>query len=194
MKKPLLILAFLAIVLPSIWVAREITSHDEEQDAGSAAAAIGTGGLAGFVYEKPRPAAPDSVLVGEEGETSLAEYRGRVLLVNFWAEWCAPCREEMPTLAALQATMDSEAFQVLPVSVDRAPPARAQEKLEEFGGSGLRTLTDPRMVLMGAFGVAGLPTTILLDREGREIGRLVGPADWNSTEARALISRALEDS
>ncbi|GAB4573954.1 MAG: hypothetical protein Tsb008_09830 [Rhodothalassiaceae bacterium] len=194
MKKPLLILAFLAIVLPSIWVAREITSHDEEQDTGSAAAAIGTGGLAGFVYEKPRPAAPDSVLVGEEGETSLAEYRGRVLLVNFWAEWCAPCREEMPTLAALQAMMDSDAFQVLPVSVDRAPPARAQEKLEAFGGNGLRTLTDPRMALMGAFGVVGLPTTILLDREGREIGRLVGPADWNSTEARALITRALEDS
>lgn len=185
---PLLLLLAL-----SIWAAYEITSGDDsESGPNDAPASLLIGSMQSFELRPDRPSAPlDLPLIGAEGETSLAAYKGRLVLLNFWAEWCAPCREEMPTLAALEAALGGEDFQVLPISLDRAPIGQAAEKLAEFGGNGLTTLSDPTMSLMGELGILGLPTTVLLDREGREIGRLTGPADWNSREARALVKAHL---
>jgi len=154
--------------------------------------ALSTGEMTGFQVASERPPAAQEVpLQGPDGPVSLADLRGQVLLVNLWAEWCAPCREEMPTLDKLHQALGGADFRVVPISLDDTPVDKAQSILEEFGGVHMQTLADREMALMTEFGVTGLPATILIDRKGREIGRVVGPADWNSEAAKALINAAV---
>lgn len=156
--------------------------------------ALARGQMSVFELAPGRPAMPDDVLFeGPDGPVGFGDFRGRVLLVNLWAEWCAPCIEELPTLAALEAAKGGEDFRVLPVSLDRAPVEEAQAVMRKFGVTGLVTVADRKMALMDRLGIMGLPATFLVDREGREIGRLVGPADWSSPEARALVDAALAE-
>ena len=96
-----------------------------------------------------------------------------MVLLNVWATWCAPCREEMPTLDRLQAQLGGDDFHVLPLSIDRAGLGPVQRFYDEIG---IRHLGQ-------SFAVIGLPTTLLIDRQGRERGRLTGPAEWDSAEA-----------
>ena len=141
-----------------------------------------------LVLVDPPLAAPDVAFAGADGaETTLAASNGKVRLVNFWATWCAPCREEMPALAALQRDLGGAEFEVILMATGRNPPeaiARffAEEKLD------LATALDPKAALARAMGVPGLPVTVALDRQGREVARLTGGADWASAEARALIA------
>ena len=167
---------------------------DKSDSAADGLESLLTGQMSVFELAADRPAMPfDVVLEGSEGPASFGDFRGRVLLVNLWAEWCAPCIEELPTLAALETALGGKDFRVLPVSLDRAPVEEAQAVLGKFGVTGLETLADREMALMDRLGIIGLPATFLVDREGREIGRLVGPADWASEEARALVEAALAD-
>jgi thiol-disulfide isomerase/thioredoxin len=115
----------------------------------------------------------------------LSRFRGKVVVVNMWATWCAPCVTEMPTLAALQRAYPEDVV-VLPVSMDvdsRLPNAR------DFIGVNqpLELYHDPGFALPHALGINGLPGTVLYDRQGREAARVMGEADWHSAEARALI-------
>lgn len=151
-----------------------------------------TGEMKKFALSDTRPRLPlEKELVGPDGMTSLDAYRGRVLLVNLWAEWCAPCIEEMPTLAALDKEFGGDDFLVLPISIDRAPVEKAQSVLGKFGAANLKTLSDPKMGFMGDLGFIGLPATVLIDRDGHELGRMVGPAKWDSPEAKSLIRAAI---
>jgi thiol-disulfide isomerase/thioredoxin len=121
------------------------------------------------------------------GEHRLGDWKGRVILVNYWATWCAPCRHEMPALDRLQATLGGERFAVLTIATGRNALPAIERFFAETGVRHLPVLLDPRSALARAAGVAGLPATVLIDAEGREIGRMLGEAEWDSPEALALI-------
>ena len=114
---------------------------------------------------------------------SLEEWRGKVVLLNVLATWCVPCREEMPRLDALQARLGGPEFEVIALSIDRAGLEPVRRFYDELGIAHLGLFNDATMRAGLAVGMIGLPTTILIDREGREIARLIGPADWDSPEA-----------
>jgi len=130
---------------------------------------------------------------GDGRDLTLADFEGRVVLLNIWATWCPPCREEMPTLDALQARLGGSDFHVLPLSIDRAglEPVRRFYRETGIRNLDLYIAEDTRAML--ALAVVGLPTTILIDRMGRELGRLAGPAEWNSPEAVAQISALIDE-
>lgn len=154
-----------------------------------------TGTLAKLdVPPQPRPAPAVGFTDADGKPLTLADFKGKVVVVNLWATWCAPCKVEMPTLAAVQAAYQTQPFVVLPVSVDRDDDLNLATA---FIGRNppLKLYRDPGYKL--AFGLepkaAGFPTTIIYDKQGRERARLSGEADWNSKEARALIERLLKE-
>ena len=132
--------------------------------------------------------APDFALPTMAGDTlRLSAYRGEVVILNFWATWCAPCREEMPALDALQQEFGGEDFQVVTLATGRNSPQGIRRFFEEEGIEALPTYTDEAQAVARDMAVLGLPVTVLLDREGREIARLQGGADWDSESARAIV-------
>jgi len=130
---------------------------------------------------------------GDGRDLTLADFEGRVVLLNIWATWCPPCREEMPTLDALQARLGGSDFHVLPLSIDRAGLEPVRRFYRETGIRNLDLYIAENTRAMLALAVVGLPTTILIDRIGRERGRLAGPAEWNSPEAVAQISALIDE-
>ncbi|MSO80296.1 MAG: TlpA family protein disulfide reductase [Alphaproteobacteria bacterium] len=160
--------------------------------ATAATAAARDGGIDDF-NPAPAPAPMPDIPVlapGEAGKTArLADLRGRVLVVNFWATWCAPCVAELPSLQALQAALNQAKASVVLVSQDPRGLARTEPYLEKLGIKLPYRFVDEKLKLSRALGVGDLPTTLLVDAAGREIGRLVGPADWASPEAVALVGR-----
>jgi thiol-disulfide isomerase/thioredoxin len=155
-------------------------------------AGLNTGAMAAFVARPEPQALPDITLAdGKGGTKPLADWRGKVVLLNIWATWCHPCREEMPTLDKLQAQLGGDTFEVVAANIDKAGGDKAKSFLQETGATHLALYTDPSSKLFIALKAVGMPTTLLIDREGREIGRLVGPAKWDSPEAVALIQAAI---
>jgi len=201
--KAIAILGGVALVGLGGWAAYEMQGADGSSRDPAAAPAAGeltaerlaslaTAAMAGFQPAAERAEiAQDVELQGPDGPVTLSALKGQVLLVNLWAEWCAPCIEEMPTLDRLQAKLGGEDFRVLPISLDSAPIGEAQATLKRFGGAHLSTLADPNMALMAELGVTGLPSTLLIDRQGRELGRLIGPAEWDSPAAERLMRAAI---
>ena len=134
-------------------------------------------------------ALPAVALTDDAGaERSLAEWSGKVLVVNFWATWCAPCRVEMPALDRLQGAMGSDDFQVLTVATGRNAMPAITKFFDEAGVTRLQILRDERQKLARDLGILGLPVTLILDREGRELARLIGDAAWDGPEAQALLA------
>lgn len=123
------------------------------------------------------------------GAHTLGDWKGKVVLLNFWATWCAPCREEMPSLDALQKARGGDRFQVLTVAAGRNPPAAIRKFFDESEVTDLPTLTDPTMALARAFGVLAMPVSVLIDADGNEVARMTGDADWSSPAALALIDQ-----
>ena len=145
-----------------------------------------------FTWLEPPTPAPDATFLdAEEGETSLRAFRGRVVLLNFWATWCAPCIREMPSLDRLQAKLGGEGLTVVAVSEDFKGREVVAPFFERLGLANLVAYLDPDGILASAVGVAGLPTTLLIDRDGRAIGGLEGPAEWDSDEALRFIRHFL---
>lgn len=142
-------------------------------------------------HDAPRELRSPPFVDSDGRELTLADFRGRVVLLNVWATWCVPCREEMPTLDRLQARLGGEDFHVLPLSVDRAGLEPVRRFYEEIGIPHLGIYIAEGLSAMHALAVIGLPTTLLIDREGREIARLVGPAEWDSTEAVAQFESVI---
>ncbi len=144
------------------------------------------------IWDRARPL-PDATFSDAAGhQVRLSDYRGKVLLVNFWATWCEPCRIEMPALSALQAKLSGPSFTVLAVSGDRTgkeavAPFIAANKLEN-----LPVLYDPNLDIAHAFGVKGLPTSLLIDRAGDEIGRAEGALAWDSPKIEDRIEEIVE--
>lgn len=138
------------------------------------------------VLEAPADLPEAALLDMDDGAHTLAEYRGKWVVLNFWATWCAPCREEMPALDRLQAAMPG--LVVLPVASGRNDVAAITRFFDEAGVTGLTVLRDPKSELARGMGVLGLPVTVILNPEGREVGRMIGGAHWDGPEAVALIS------
>jgi thiol-disulfide isomerase/thioredoxin len=167
--------------------AAEPQGADPAANAAAPAAGYPTGRLDRSHAGTP---APDIQFEDPEGEpASLADFRGRPLLVNLWATWCAPCIVEMPSLDAL-AGREGERLQVLALSQD----LDGRQKVADFFAA--RRLTrlepylDPDMEFMTALRLGTLPTTILYDAEGREIWRMTGMAEWDGERARRLLAEA----
>ena len=144
------------------------------------------------VHSEAKPM-PDIAFDGENGKLSLAEYRGQVVVLNFWALWCAPCREEMPALDELQAELGGDDFQVVTIATGRNAPEKIAEFFDETGVTNLPTLLDPKQQLSRQMGVVGLPVTVLIDRDGTEVARLLGDADWASDAAKDVIRQMTAD-
>ena len=125
----------------------------------------------------------------EGAEHTLADYAGQAVLLNFWATWCAPCREEMPALNALQKELGGADFQVVTIASGRNPQPAIDKFFTEAEIDALPVLLDPRQKLAREFGVLAMPATILIDRDGHEVARLMGPADWASDAAKAAVSQ-----
>ncbi len=122
----------------------------------------------------------------------MSSFRGKVVLLNYWATWCAPCIEEMPSLDRLQAKLGGAAFEVVAVSIDRQGRNVVEPFVERLGLKHLTILLDAKGSTSRALGLRGLPTTLVIDREGRELGRLEGEAKWDSPAAEALIRHYIE--
>jgi thiol-disulfide isomerase/thioredoxin len=138
---------------------------------------------------------PDLIFNGPDGEkTSLAAFKGKLVLFNLWATWCVPCRAEMPSLDRLEANLGSDAFQVVAVNMDTSRLEKAKGFFNEIGVEKLGFYADPKADVFRALkqkgGVVGLPTTILIGADGCDIGTMAGPAKWDSPEAAALITAA----
>lgn len=158
---------------------------------GADLAVYAVGPVAHFTPQAALALAPDAAFLDRDGvERTLAEWRGRVVLVNLWATWCVPCREEMAALDRLQAALGGPDFGVVAISIDRGDGARPQAFLDEIGVKDLAFYHDPTGRLSVRFGAFGLPTSLLVSREGEILGRLVGPAEWDAPEAQALIRAA----
>ena len=119
---------------------------------------------------------------GDGRTRSLAEFRGRVVLLNIWATWCTPCREEMPALDRLQAKLGGPEFEVVALSIDRQGSDVVRRFFADVGVKSLRIYIDPSAQSMSRLGAVGVPITLLIDREGREIGRRAGPAKWDAAQ------------
>ena len=130
----------------------------------------------------PQPV-PDFRLQGADGKPhALSDFRGKVVLLNVWATWCAPCRKEMPALDRLQQTLGGAEFEVVALSIDGGGAAAVRRFYDEIGIRSLALYVDPTMAASGKLRTVGIPTTLLLDREGRERWRKTGPAEWDSPE------------
>lgn len=150
-------------------------------------------GLAKLIPAEDAPEVTDATFTDKDGgEHSLADYRGKVILVNFWATWCAPCREEMPSLDALQGELGGDDFQVVTIATGHNPPPKIDKFFEETGVENLPVLLDPKQQVSRGMGVLGLPVSVLIDREGVEVARLVGDADWSGEAAKQVIRQLIE--
>jgi len=164
----------------------------EAPPANGVTRALSTGAMAAFVVKPKREMVADVAFQDADGkEVRLANWKGRVVLLNLWATWCAPCRKEMPELNALEEKLGGRDFEVVALSVDRKGTEASAKFLAEVGANALKLYIDPTTSALNALKAPGLPASILIDRQGREIGRLVGPADWASPDAVKLVETAI---
>lgn len=155
--------------------------------------ALKVGRMASLEVLADPPPQPIAIFHSPDGaDTTLGAFKGKVVLVNLWATWCAPCVTEMPTLANLQSAFKNKDFLVVAVSVDReSEKVEAKDQLEALSKGVLPFFHDPKMAIVYPMRARGFPTSVLYDRHGKEIARLAGEADWNSPDAQALINAAL---
>ena len=179
-------------LLPAVLYTALLIGANAAMAGPDAARALRHGDMRKLNFATPA-AVPDTAVTGlDGGEARLADFAGRYTLVNFWATWCAPCRREMPGLAALQRDFGGDAFQVVTVATGRNPVPAVKKFLAEAGVDNLPVYLDPRSGLARQMGILGLPITVILDPEGREIARLIGDADWSGDSARAVIGALME--
>jgi thiol-disulfide isomerase/thioredoxin len=154
---------------------------------------LSVGEMAKFVFKPAPEALPKVAFLDADGkERTLDDWKGKVVLLNLWATWCVPCRKEMPGLDRLQAEMRSDKFEVIAVSVDRTGTAGAKKFLDQIKVENIAVLADPTARMAATLRAVGLPATILINADGLEVGRLLGEAEWNTPEAKALIKAVVK--
>jgi thiol-disulfide isomerase/thioredoxin len=169
-----------AVVLPSA------------QEPPAAPSVAGGPGLRGAMetfrlHDVPRALPALSFRDGDDRPVSLEDFHGRIVLLNLWATWCAPCIDEMPALERLHTALGGEAFTVVALSIDRQGRRLVEPFLQRLNLTRLPVYLDPSGAVARTLGVPGLPTTVLIDRDGRELGRIAGTAPWDGEAAANLI-------
>lgn len=145
-------------------------------------------------FHSAAKAVPDTAFQTRDGDLIiLADYEGKHVVVNFWATWCAPCRKEMPMLSELQRKYGGDNFEVVTIATGRNPPPAMAAFFDEIGIDNLPLHRDPKQALARDMDVSGLPATVLLSPEGREIARMLGDANWDSDSAHAMIAAWIGD-
>jgi thiol-disulfide isomerase/thioredoxin len=157
---------------------------------------LAKGEVAGVQVPKDSKPLPDLFFTGPDGKPmTLASLRGKTVLLNLWATWCAPCRKEMPALDKLQAELGGADFEVVAVSIDQRNLERPKAFLQEIGVTKLAYYSDPTakifQQLRAVDRALGMPTTLIIDPQGCELGYLAGPAEWASEDAVRLVKAAL---
>ncbi len=153
---------------------------------------LNTGEMAAFLINPAPPEVPKVAFKDADGkEFALEAWRGKVVLLNLWATWCVPCRKEMPELDKLKAELGGRDFDVIALATDRGGLEKPRKFWSDNGIKQLGLFTDSSDA-QHALSIIGLPTTLLIDRTGHEIGRLIGPAEWASPEAKALLQAAIK--
>ena len=178
----------------------QATGDSMPSEAAKPGGAAGTGPLGGLnkgamaaLLVRPRPLdlPPFEFADGNGAAKTLADFAGKVVLLNIWATWCVPCREEMPALDKLETELGGKDFAVVAVNVDKGGPDKARAFLADTGATRLTLYTDSSGKLFAALKAVGMPTTLMLDRDGKEIARLIGPADWSSAEAKRVVEATI---
>ena len=205
-SKPVILAALgVAALLGGVAVYGMYGARGKETDAGACAASktlaaelapFARGQIAALsVNAAPRPMAELQFEAGDGSRRALSSFRGKTVLLNLWATWCVPCREEMPALDKLQAKLGGPKFEVVALDIDTARLERRQAFLADAGIKNLAFYADPTaeafQVMKKNGKVLGLPTTMLIDASGCELALIAGPADWASEDAVRLIEAAL---
>lgn len=153
------------------------------------------GQMQGFVLLKDRKTAPETPFLDrQENVRHFTDFKGSVLLVNFWATWCAPCIKEMPALDRLRAHFSNQNFRLLAISQDRGGAKIAEPFIRErLGLPEMELFYDSRLRLGQALGVRGLPSTYLIDADGKLVGGLLGPAEWDHQDSINLVQHVLDE-
>ena len=128
---------------------------------------------------------------GAGRQLTLDDFAGKVILLNIWATWCPPCRKEMPALDALQQRLGGPDFAVVPISIDSQSIEIARDFYQEIGIANLGLYWGEDLRVQLAFAVFGLPTTLLIDRKGRELARVFGPVKWDKPAAISQLMRVI---
>ncbi len=191
LTRKITVVAVVAIVFGGLgWAG--VISLDSSGGVAAVACTADKEAFANFRPVETLKAVPDTVFLdGDGGEKRLSDYRGRGVVLNFWATWCAPCVREMPELAHLKRRLTEQGVDVLTVSEDRkgAPLVRKFYKINKL--EGLDVLVDQKGALLRAFGVRGLPSTIFINQKGDEVGRVLGIAKWDTDAAAKFITGCL---
>lgn len=196
LKKPALALAALgAAVLVAAGLYQRYATQTADRRAGPPAGEVATvaarsdSGFSFSALETPRPLPALRFTDVEGREMTLAAFKGKTVLLNIWATWCVPCRDEMPALDRLQAKLGGPDFQVVALSIDREGLPAVTAFYRELGLDALDIYVDRTGESARVLRAVGIPTTLLVDRDGQEIGRIVGPAAWDSDEAFQSLRR-----
>ena len=167
------------------------------EDLARRLAPLARGEVAAFAVADPSRRLPDLAFRDATGaERHISDWRGRTVLLNLWATWCVPCRKEMPALEALESKLGGPGFEVVAVNIDTRDGDKPRAWLKEVGIDRLAYYADPTakvfqdLKIMGR--AAGMPTTLLVDPAGCEIGTVAGPAEWASEDAMKLVTAALK--
>ncbi|OAN78882.1 thioredoxin [Jannaschia sp. EhC01] len=178
------ILLTAAYIAASLGANAALTLQASAQDL----SALQVGEMRGLViHADPVTTSALPYVQADETEGTLSDYAEQYVLLNFWATWCAPCREEMPSLQRLQDQMGGDTFQVVTLATGRNPPQAIRRFFEEEGVTSLPQHRDINQQIAREMGIFGLPITLVLDPEGQEIARLRGDAHWDSPEAIAML-------
>ena len=171
--------AILAVAVAAGYAVGVFTRHEKVNEA-----------LARIEWRAEPAAVPEFSFTDDAGVShTLADFRGKALIVNFWATWCAPCVKELPALDALARAKRGQGFDVLAISVDLNGITAVRRFLTDNEIENLPAYVDARARATDTIGAVGLPVTIIVDARGREIGRASGPVEWNTSEAYALADK-----
>ncbi len=143
-------------------------------------------------FPEPIETSDVTVLTKDGGKTTLEQFKGKFVVLNFWATWCGPCIRELPSLERLDAALPDDKAQVVLVSQDRGGFKQTERFLNKLNVNFPDNFVDERLKFSRSIGVVSLPTTILIAPSGKEVGRLVGTAEWDSPEALALVNWYLD--
>jgi thiol-disulfide isomerase/thioredoxin len=203
MKKPFSVIPLAIVALIAVAGIYWLLSQPRKAETASTATtgetagfskALATGPMAGVVvHAKRKELGAFTFKDAAAKDIGLSAWKGRVVLLNLWATWCTPCRKEMPDIAKLQKDLGSADFEVVALSVDRKGLAASQAFLKDIGADNLKAYTDQESSSLAAIQALGLPASVLIDRKGQEAARILGPAEWSSPEAQAMIKALIAE-